>query len=168
MGLVERREDENDRRVKLVTITKAGQDVADQHLEARRTALRAMVSRLSADEADRLHDALQPILAGDGLRRNHRRLLNDLPSATDRLTPKRSTPAVLKIAGVVVIGAIMSILDVTVVNVALPTFQKELSDGKPLTYPPLRGPSTAYTLAPATVIPLTGWAADRFGTKRLT
>ena len=68
MGLVERREDENDRRVKLVTITKAGHDVADQHLEARRTALRAMVSRLSADEADRLHDALQPILAGDGLR----------------------------------------------------------------------------------------------------
>ena len=26
---------------------------------------------------------------------------------------------------------------------------------------------TAYTLALATVIPLTGWAADRFGTKRL-
>jgi len=26
---------------------------------------------------------------------------------------------------------------------------------------------TAYTLALATVIPITGWAADRFGTKRL-
>lgn len=68
MGLVERKEDENDRRVKLVTITKAGHEVADQHLEARRTALRAMVSRLSSDEASRLHDALQPILAGDALR----------------------------------------------------------------------------------------------------
>ena len=67
MGLVERKEDENDRRVKLVTITKAGHDVTDQHLEARRTALRAMVSRLSSDEADRLHDALQPILEGDAL-----------------------------------------------------------------------------------------------------
>ncbi|MCW2766961.1 MAG: transporter, partial [Nocardioides sp.] len=33
--------------------------------------------------------------------------------------------AVLKIAGVVVLGAIMSILDITVVNVALPTFQAE-------------------------------------------
>ena len=31
--------------------------------------------------------------------------------------------AVLKIAGVVVLGAIMSILDITVVSVALPTFQ---------------------------------------------
>ncbi|MDR7085963.1 DNA-binding MarR family transcriptional regulator [Aeromicrobium panaciterrae] len=68
MGLVERKEDENDRRVKLVTITKAGHDVADQHLEARRTALRAMVSRLSSAEADQLHDALQPILAGEALR----------------------------------------------------------------------------------------------------
>ena len=70
MGLVERREDEKDRRVKLVTITKAGHDVADQHLEARRTALGAMVSRLSSDEADRLREALQPILAGDPLRPN--------------------------------------------------------------------------------------------------
>ena len=33
--------------------------------------------------------------------------------------------AVLKIAGVVVLGAIMSILDITVVSVALPTFQTE-------------------------------------------
>ena len=68
MGLVERREDENDRRVKLVTITKAGHEVADQHLEARRTALKSMVSRLTPDEADRLQEALQPILAGDALR----------------------------------------------------------------------------------------------------
>ena len=34
-------------------------------------------------------------------------------------------PGVLKVAGVVVLGAIMSILDVTVVSVALPTFQRE-------------------------------------------
>ncbi len=33
--------------------------------------------------------------------------------------------AVLKIASVVVLGAIMSILDVTVVSVALPTFMSE-------------------------------------------
>jgi hypothetical protein len=35
----------------------------------------------------------------------------------------RITPDILKVAGVVVLGAIMSILDITVVNVALPTFQ---------------------------------------------
>src|SRR5687768_13073849 len=78
------------------------------------------------------------------------------------------TPELLKIAGVVVIGAIMSILDVTVVNVALPTFQTELSGGgEPLAYSTVAWTATAYMLALAAVIPLTGWAADRFGTKRL-
>jgi EmrB/QacA subfamily drug resistance transporter len=78
------------------------------------------------------------------------------------------TPDLLKIAGVVVIGAIMSILDVTVVNVALPTFQTELSGGgEPLAYSTVAWTATAYMLALAAVIPLTGWAADRFGTKRL-
>ena len=62
----------------------------------------------------------------------------------------------------------MSILDVTVVNVALPTFQTELSGGgEPLAYSTVAWTATAYMLALAAVIPLTGWAADRFGTKRL-
>ena len=71
--------------------------------------------------------------------------------------------AVLKIAGVVVLGAIMSILDITVVSVALPTFQTEFD----ATYAQVAWTMTGYTLALATVIPLSGWAADRFGTKRL-
>ncbi|GAA3227006.1 DHA2 family efflux MFS transporter permease subunit [Dactylosporangium siamense] len=71
--------------------------------------------------------------------------------------------AVLKIAGVVVLGAIMSILDITVVSVALPTFQSEFKTS----YATVAWTMTGYTLALATVIPLTGWAADRFGTKRL-
>jgi EmrB/QacA subfamily drug resistance transporter len=70
---------------------------------------------------------------------------------------------VLKVAGVVVIGAIMSILDITVVSVALPTFQNEFQS-TPAT---VAWVMTAYTLALAAVIPITGWAADRFGTKRL-
>ena len=78
------------------------------------------------------------------------------------------TPDLLKIAGVVVLGAIMSILDVTVVNVALPTFETTFgSPGQPLAYSTVAWTVTGYTLALATVIPLTGWAADRFGTKRL-
>jgi EmrB/QacA subfamily drug resistance transporter len=75
---------------------------------------------------------------------------------------------VLKIAGVVVLGAIMSILDITVVNVALPTFQVVFGDpGHEVAYSHVAWTVTAYTLALATVIPMTGWAADRFGTKRL-
>src|SRR5690606_19434611 len=57
----------------------------------------------------------------------------------------------------------MSILDVTVVTVALPTFITEFET----TYAIAAWTMTGYTLALATVIPLTGWAADRFGTKRL-
>ncbi len=71
--------------------------------------------------------------------------------------------SVLIVAGVVVLGAIMSILDITVVSVALETFQKDFN----ATSAQVAWTMTAYTLALASVIPLTGWAADRFGTKRL-
>jgi EmrB/QacA subfamily drug resistance transporter len=82
--------------------------------------------------------------------------------------PDQIDSAVLKTAGVVVLGAIMSILDITVVNVALPTFQAEFgSPGHEIAYSHVAWTVTAYTLAMATVIPMTGWAADRFGTKRL-
>jgi EmrB/QacA subfamily drug resistance transporter len=80
------------------------------------------------------------------------------PDHTDKLDK-----GVLIVAGVVVLGAIMSILDITVVSVALQTFQQEFE----ATAAEVAWTMTGYTLALATVIPLTGWAADRFGTKRL-
>src|SRR5689334_8571215 len=92
-------------------------------------------------------------------------LMTDIASAADS---DRITGDILKIAGVVVLGAIMSILDITVVNVALPTFETTFgSEDAPLAYSTVAWAVTGYTLALATVIPLTGWAADRFGTKRL-
>src|SRR3954463_414985 len=69
----------------------------------------------------------------------------------------------LMIASVVVLGAIMSILDTTVVNVAINTLARDFDT--PLST--IQWIVTGYTLALATVIPITGWAADRFGTKRL-
>ena len=81
-------------------------------------------------------------------------------------TPEHSEKldkSVLVVAGVVVLGAIMSILDITVVSVALETFQKDFE----ATAAEVAWTMTGYTLALAAVIPLTGWAADRFGTKRL-
>ena len=80
------------------------------------------------------------------------------PPASDKLDKR-----VLMVAGVVVLGAIMSILDITVVSVALQTFQTEFD----ATTAQVAWTMTGYTLALASVIPLTGWAADRFGTKRL-
>jgi EmrB/QacA subfamily drug resistance transporter len=87
------------------------------------------------------------------------------PEATAPTTPDsdKLTKDVLLVAGVVVLGAIMSILDITVVSVAQPTFQT-VFDSSPAQ---VAWTMTGYTLALASVIPLTGWAADRFGTKRL-
>lgn len=91
-----------------------------------------------------------------------------MTSAPPTEYPEHVDAAVLRIAGVVVLGAVMSILDITVVNVALPTFQAEFgSPGHEVAYSHVAWTVTAYTLALATVIPMTGWAADRFGTKRL-
>lgn len=84
------------------------------------------------------------------------------PSAPAAASTKLDA-AVLKIAAVVVVGAIMSILDITVVSIALPTFQ----DVFHTSYANVAWTMTGYTLALATVIPLSGWASDRFGTKRL-
>jgi EmrB/QacA subfamily drug resistance transporter len=82
--------------------------------------------------------------------------------------PDKIDGAVLKIAGVVVLGAVMSILDITVVNVALPVFVTVFSTpGDVVSYAHVAWTVTAYTLALATVIPMSGWAASRFGTKRL-
>ncbi len=69
----------------------------------------------------------------------------------------------LIVAGVVMLGAVMSILDTTVVNVAIDhlavAFHSSLTT--------IQWVITGYTLALATVIPVSGWAADRFGTKRI-
>jgi EmrB/QacA subfamily drug resistance transporter len=69
----------------------------------------------------------------------------------------------LAVGSVVVLGAIMSILDITVVNVAINKLSKEFTTSLET----IQWVATGYTLALATVIPLSRWAADRFGTKRL-
>jgi EmrB/QacA subfamily drug resistance transporter len=85
------------------------------------------------------------------------------PAASGPAPSEKLDKQVLLVAGVVVLGAIMSILDITVVSVAQPTFQR-VFDSSPAQ---VAWTMTGYTLALAAVIPMTGWAADRFGTKRL-
>src|SRR3954452_13478663 len=67
------------------------------------------------------------------------------------------------VAAVVVVGVIMSILDTTIVNVALETLSRELD--APLNT--IQWVSTGYMLALAVVIPLTGWMSERFGAKQV-
>ncbi|HEY3953505.1 MAG TPA: DHA2 family efflux MFS transporter permease subunit [Streptosporangiaceae bacterium] len=95
-------------------------------------------------------------------------------SATDTGTGQSSGPAagggpaagvltreILAPAVVVVLGAIMTILDATIVNVALPALGRDLHTS----ITAIQWVPTVYLLAFASVIPLTGWAAGRFGAK---
>src|SRR6202051_22733 len=66
--------------------------------------------------------------------------------------------------GVVLLGTIMTILDATIVNIAIPTLQVDLKAGS---YADISWVVTGYMLAQGAVIPMAGWASDRFGTKRL-
>jgi EmrB/QacA subfamily drug resistance transporter len=66
-------------------------------------------------------------------------------------------------AGVVVLGAITTILDATVVNVALPSLGQSLHTS----ISTIQWVPTIYLLGFASVIPLSGWAASRFGAKRV-
>ena len=65
---------------------------------------------------------------------------------------------------VVLCGTIMTILDSTIVNIAIPTLQTDLHAGS---YNDIAWVVTGYLLAQGAVIPMTGWATDRWGTKRL-
>jgi EmrB/QacA subfamily drug resistance transporter len=75
----------------------------------------------------------------------------------------RIDPLVWRISSVVVLGSIMSILDTTIVNVALATLGHELHSS----ISQIQWVVTGYMLALAAVIPVTGWAARRFGAKRI-
>src|SRR5512132_3842979 len=68
------------------------------------------------------------------------------------------------LVGVVfVFGLFMDLLDMTITNVALPTLQHEFN--APTTT--IEWVVTGYLLSLAIFIPVSGWAGDRFGTKRV-
>lgn len=66
-------------------------------------------------------------------------------------------------SGVVIVGALTSILNQTVVNVALPTLESDFN----VSLTDIQWVVTGYALGLAAIIPLTGWLSDRYGTKRV-
>src|SRR4051812_13637550 len=63
----------------------------------------------------------------------------------------------------VAMALFMENLDATIVNTAVPTMSVALGV-QPLS---LKGVLTSYTLSLAVFIPISGWMADRFGTRRI-
>src|SRR4051812_14085507 len=80
------------------------------------------------------------------------------PAASDRIEPW-----VWRICGIVIVGAIMSILDTTIGNVALDRLSSELHTS----IANIQWVVTGYLLSLAAVIPVSGWAARRFGAKEV-
>ncbi len=81
---------------------------------------------------------------------------------TDRRTEPLG-PDVIRIAIVVIAGSFMSILDTTIVNVALNDLAIDFRTG----FEHIQWIVTAYMLAMAAVIPLSGWIAVRVGPRRV-
>ncbi|WP_051970078.1 MDR family MFS transporter [Kitasatospora azatica] len=80
------------------------------------------------------------------------------PPRDDRLDP-----ALIKIGIVLVLGTIIAVLDSTVVNVGIEAIRRDF--GSPLST--IQWISTGYLLAFALVAPMSGWATERFGAKRM-
>jgi EmrB/QacA subfamily drug resistance transporter len=82
---------------------------------------------------------------------------------TEREATDKIEPWVWKISGIVILGSIMSILDTTIVNVALNTLGRELHSS----IAQIQWVVTGYLLSLAAVIPVAGWVARRFGAKQV-
>src|SRR6202161_772103 len=72
---------------------------------------------------------------------------------------ERLDPAVVKLIVVLLTGAIPSLLDTSIVNVAVDTIGRDLHTSVPV----IQSVITGYLLSFAMVIPLSGWALARFG-----
>lgn len=75
----------------------------------------------------------------------------------------RIEPHVRRVAIVVILGAIMSVLDTTIVNVAL----HDLTGDLHASLSSIQWVITGYLLSLAAVIPVTGWAVRRYSARRL-
>ncbi len=71
------------------------------------------------------------------------------------------SPELRRTSTVVVLGSIMSILDTTIVAVALATLGRDFH----VSVSTIQWVTTGYLLSLAVIIPVTGWAVDRFGAK---
>jgi EmrB/QacA subfamily drug resistance transporter len=84
-------------------------------------------------------------------------------TTTADATTERLPRDLVKLALALMLGAIMVALDMTVVNVALQTLVSDFHSSVAT----IQWVSTAYLLALATVIPVSGWAVERYGARTM-
>ena len=81
----------------------------------------------------------------------------------DQPDNERLGPAFVKLTAVLLVGFIAPVLDLTIVNVAVATIGRDLQ----ASVATVQWVMSAFLLAFAMVIPISGWAMARFGGKRL-
>lgn len=74
--------------------------------------------------------------------------------ATDGVLTRWLVPLI-----VLIVGMFMSLLDISIVNVAIPTMQRDFG----VATDDIQWVTTAYTLALGVIVPLSGWLGDRLG-----
>lgn len=82
---------------------------------------------------------------------------------TARTTPTNVDPALRRTAVAVLLGVVMTILDSTVVNVAITTLGRDFHTSLAT----IQWVLTGYLLALSMTIPVTGWAVRRFGDRTI-
>src|SRR5438445_24322 len=97
------------------------------------------------------------------MRKNRRRSFSSRSEPRGDRPDKGLSREVKIVSAVVVLGVVMSLLDTTIVSVALDTLSRDLHS--PLST--IQWVSTGYLLSLAMVIPLAGWLSERFGSKRV-
>ena len=85
------------------------------------------------------------------------------PARAARKAENALDPELRRLGLVVILGTIMSILDVTIVIVAIDTLARDFH----ASLATIQWVSTGYLLALSAVIPLSGWSVERFGAKRM-
>jgi EmrB/QacA subfamily drug resistance transporter len=85
-----------------------------------------------------------------------------IPRVAPPVAPPSQTGWGLPLA-VVVVGMFMSVLDTSIVNVAIPTMQKEFGTSTQ----DIQWVATAYTLCLGVIVPTSAWLGERLGLRRL-
>ena len=85
------------------------------------------------------------------------------PAQHDQAAAPAFDREIVLLAIVVILGTAMTVLDLTIVNVAIPTLGRDLGTS----IATIQWVITGYMLAFASVIPVSGWAAARFGARKV-
>ena len=85
-----------------------------------------------------------------------------MDTANVKPAKEKLDPVVVRVAIVLVVGALAPLFDSTMVNVAIHTIAADMKATTSI----IQWITTGYVLAMGLAVPISGWATERFGCKR--